>query len=321
MGGIVEIRRRRHRGRREVEPERARARTARAEPAERARAAGSASGSRSSCRRRGTPGERRASAGTAGSSSTPPTSVSASAARSFAIASSRVGAVGDQLRDHRVVARPDRVALVHPTIDADRARQPEPLDATRSAAGSVRGSSAYSRTSIAWPARRAVRLELVALGDPDLLGDQIEAGHRLGHRVLDLDPRVQLEEEELAPGDHELGRAGAAVVDRIGEPERRLAELEPERRIDHGRRRLLEHLLVPALDRAFALRKRDPMTVAVPKELHLDVTRRLDVALEEDRVVAERRLRLAPGRLERRLRARPPSARPASRVRRRPPPP
>ena len=57
-------------------------------------------------------------------------------------------------------------------------------------------------------------------------------GHRLGHRMLDLDPRVQLEEEELAPGDDELGRAGAAVVDRVGEPERRLAELAPELRVD-----------------------------------------------------------------------------------------
>ena len=157
----------------------------------------------------------------------------------------------------------------------------------------------------------------MALGDPDLRGDQIESGHRLRHRVLDLDPCVQLEEEELAPGDDELGGAGAAVVDCIGEPERRLAELEPERRIDDRRRRLLEHLLVPALDRAFPLRKGNPVTVAVPKELHLDVTRRLDVALEEDRVVAECRLGLAPRRLERA------SSSPAERTTRipRPPPP
>ena len=151
------------------------------------------------------------------------------------------------------------------------------------------------------PARHAARLELVALGDPDLRGDQIEPGHRLRHRVLDLDPCVQLEEEELAPGDHELGGAGAAVVDCIGEPERRFAELEPELRIDHGRRRFLEHLLVTALDRALPLRKGNSMTVAVSEELHLDVTRRLDVPLEEDRVVAECRLGLAPCRLQRRL--------------------
>ena len=151
------------------------------------------------------------------------------------------------------------------------------------------------------PRRHAVRLELVALGDADLRGDQIEAGHRLGHGVLDLDPRVELEEEELAPGDNELGGAGAAVVDRVRESERRLAELRPKLRIDDRRRGLLEHLLVPALDRAFPLRKRDSVTVAVPEELHLDVARRLDVALEENGVVAEGCLGLAPGRIERRV--------------------
>ena len=64
-------------------------------------------------------------------------------------------------------------------------------------------SSAYRRTSTAWPPRRrdVDRLreaERLALGDPELLLDEVEARDELGDRVLDLEPRVHLEEEDLA---------------------------------------------------------------------------------------------------------------------------
>ena len=58
---------------------------------------------------------------------------------------------------------------------------------------------------------------VVALGDPELLGDEIETGDRLGHRVLDLDPSVQLEKEEPSFIDDELDRPGASVADRCAE--------------------------------------------------------------------------------------------------------
>ena len=54
-----------------------------------------------------------------------------------------------------------------------------------------------------------------------------------------------------------------------------------------------------ALDRALALAERDERPLPVRQHLDLDVPRPLDVAFEEDAVVAERRLRLPPGRLER----------------------
>ena len=58
------------------------------------------------------------------------------------------------------------------------------------------------------------QVERLAVGDADLLLDEVEAGDRLGDRVLDLDAAVQLEEEELAAVEHELRRAGADVADR-----------------------------------------------------------------------------------------------------------
>ena len=53
----------------------------------------------------------------------------------------------------------------------------------------------------------------VAVGDGDLLGDQVDAGDGFGHRMLDLDARVHLEEiERLALAiDQELDGARAAI--------------------------------------------------------------------------------------------------------------
>ena len=55
------------------------------------------------------------------------------------------------------------------------------------------------------------------------------------------------------------------------------------------------------LDRAFALTQRDDIALPVCQELNLDVPRALDVALTEDRVVAEGRLGLSTGGFERRF--------------------
>src|SRR4029079_16601493 len=65
------------------------------------------------------------------------------------------------------------------------------------------------------------------------------------------------------------------------------------RRADGRRRRLLEDLLVAALDRAVAFAEVDPVSVAVAQHLELDVARTLDQPLQDEPVVAERRERLA----------------------------
>jgi hypothetical protein len=53
------------------------------------------------------------------------------------------------------------------------------------------------------------------------------------------------------------------------------------------RRRLLDHLLVPALRRAVALTQVDGIAVAVGKDLKFDVTRMADVTLDQHARVAE----------------------------------
>ena len=75
------------------------------------------------------------------------------------------------------------------------------------------------RHSIAWPAgvsrRAGSSVEPLAARDPDLPPHQIDAGHHLGDRMLDLQPRVHLEEVEAAVlVEQELDRAGVGVADR-----------------------------------------------------------------------------------------------------------
>src|SRR5436190_18128908 len=118
--------------------------------------------------------------------------------------------------------------------------------------------------------------------------------------MLDLNPGVQLEEPEVAAVEHELSGPRALVPDRAREGDRRVAHLRAQLGLERGGRCLLEHLLVAALDRAVALAERRDVAVPVGEELDLDVARPLEIALAEDRVVAEGG-RLAPRRRERLL--------------------
>ncbi len=149
--------------------------------------------------------------------------------------------------------------------------------------------------------RRAARGEVVlreaerlALRDAHHLAHQIEPRDELGHRVLDLQARVHLEEVE-APvlGEQELERAGAEVADALRALHGDGAHARDELARSGGARRLLDDLLVPALDRAVALEDVHEVALAIAEHLDLDVARPEDRLLEVDRVVAEELLGLA----------------------------
>ena len=136
-------------------------------------------------------------------------------------------------------------------------------------------------------------------GSGDDLGlDQVDAGDRLGHGVLDLEPGVDLEEGDrglAAVGrltDHELDGADADVADVAGEGEGAVVQPLAGGVVDTGRRGLLDDLLVAALDRALPLTEMDDVAVCVAENLDLDVTTAVDVRLDEDGAVAECRLGL-----------------------------
>ena len=95
-----------------------------------------------------------------------------------------------------------------------------------------------------------------------------------------------------AVGD-ELDGAGALVIHRAGGGDRGLAHDVAQGFAHAGGRRLLDHLLMAALQRAVALAEMDDIAVAVGEHLELDMARRADVFLDQHARVAEGRLRLA----------------------------
>ena len=118
-----------------------------------------------------------------------------------------------------------------PGPDGQRSRSMRPVAGRNPASA----SSAYSRTSIAWPPqprrRACVEPERLAGGDPQLVLDEVAAGDELGDRMLDLEPRVHLEEGELAAVvEQELARAGATYPTALASVQRGLAQPPPERR-------------------------------------------------------------------------------------------
>src|SRR5512140_1411075 len=167
-----------------------------------------------------------------------------------------------ELRDQRVVVLGDDPAAVHAGVvaDARAGRDAQVGDLPG------RGQEALRRIlrvdarldGVAAPDDLLLPRDAAAARDVDLHADEVEAGDRLGHRVLDLQPRVHLEEVEApARVDEELDRAGAAVRHGARRADRDLAHRGAERVVHDRARALLDHLLLAALHRALALAEVD----------------------------------------------------------------
>src|SRR5204862_7332553 len=90
-----------------------------------------------------------------------------------------------------------------------------------------------------------------ALGTALLLHD-VDAGHHLRHRVLDLHAGVHLDEVELAFFVEKLVSARSAVADALASRRAALADALDHSPRDARRRRFLDDLLVAPLHRAIA---------------------------------------------------------------------
>ena len=141
--------------------------------------------------------------------------------------------------------------------------------------------------------------EGLAGGDPDLLLDQVDPRDHLGDGVLDLDPGVDLDEVEIVVGvDEELAGAGVDVAGLSGQPDGGLAQPRADLQREGRGGRLLDELLMAALERAIAVPAVDECAVLVGEDLDLDVARPIDELLEVDAGVLERGLGLVAGGLE-----------------------
>ena len=126
--------------------------------------------------------------------------------------------------------------------------------------------------------------------DEHLLLDEVDAGDHFGHRMLDLQAGVHLHEEELVgpvSGHDELDRACAGVIHAARRIAGRGADSGPRCRVQQRRRRLFDHLLMPALQAALPFTEVHHVAETVGEHLHLDVSRVQHEALEEQRVVTE----------------------------------
>ena len=176
-----------------------------------------------------------------------------------------VGAVRDDLAEHRVVRRADDLARSRARGRPARPRRGHRTRLVVPACGRKppKESSAYTRASMACPWMRQVLLrerEGCAGGDPELLLDQVDAAaDQLGDGVLDLEPGVHLQEVEVAGGavEQELHGAGVGVADLARELDGRAGEAASEVGVDGRAGCLLEHLLVAPLRRAVALEEVD----------------------------------------------------------------
>jgi hypothetical protein len=105
--------------------------------------------------------------------------------------------------------------------------------------------------------------------------DEVESRHQLRDRVLDLQAGVHLQEKELVARQEELHGPGVLVARRARQARRGVAHAFAQS-VGQGRRGgLLDHLLVPALDRALPLVQMDHVAVPIGEDLHLDVPRPL----------------------------------------------
>ena len=211
-------------------------------------------------------------------------------------------AAGDHLREQRVVVGRDRPAGeaggVHAHVAA-HGRRPalQPTGGGREAALGALGVdprldrvAAHLHLVLRHRQRRAAR-------DAQLLAHHVHAGDHLADRVLHLQPRVDLEEGVAAPllVDEELAGGRAVVGERADQRGRGAEDLALERLREAERGRLLDQLLVAALERAVAVAEVDHAAVLIGQHLNLHVAGAAHEALDEEAAVAERLLRLAAG--------------------------
>src|SRR5882762_7946956 len=213
--------------------------------------------------------------------------------------------IGDDLADQRVVVGRHGVALVDMRIDPDAGSARRVIG--RDAPGRWREPERILGIDAALY-RVAANLDVLlahgqplARGDADLLLDDVDTGDHLGHRMLDPDARIHLDEVELAFLVEIFESTGAAIADLAAGLDTALADTRALLRRKLGCRGLLHDLLVPSLHGAIPLAEMDHVLVPVGEHLPLDVSRVLEVLFQIDRCVAESRPGLGPRDADRAL--------------------
>ena len=211
--------------------------------------------------------------------------------------------VNDEFCKERIEVRRDLAALEEPRVDPDAGapRRVEVDDPAR------RGQEIQARVLRVDPALDRVAAEAdlilgrkreVPTSERELRPHDIDSGHGLRHGVLDLQARVDLEEEVALRGHEELHGPRGAVAPRARDSDGVGVEAPAQRLVEVGRRALLDELLVAPLHGTVALEEVDDGAPAVPEDLHLDVAGARKALLHVEFPVPEGLPGFAGGRLE-----------------------
>src|SRR5258706_6409956 len=132
-----------------------------------------------------------------------------------------------------------------------------------------------------------VELEMRAVGDANLLSDEIEPGDQFGYRMLDLEPCVHFDEIELPVLIEELDGSYAKVAELHKRARDDATDFVARLDVQGRRGGFLPYFLVPALQRAIPLAEMHHFAVGIRDDLDLDMSRFLQIFLEIDGIVAE----------------------------------
>mmetsp|Transcript_13544 Transcript_13544/g.23330 ORF Transcript_13544/g.23330 Transcript_13544/m.23330 type:complete len:715 (+) Transcript_13544:4833-6977(+) len=136
-------------------------------------------------------------------------------------------------------------------------------------------------------------------GNLDLAGRYVGSGDHLSDRVLNLETRVELQEEELIVVVVKvLDGTGVDVANLLGKTDGSVLHLLPDIGLGGNGGTLLENLLVTTLYRAVTSAESDGVTVLVSNELNLQVASTLGETHDEDRGSGDLRLDLAKACLD-----------------------
>ena len=226
----------------------------------------------------------------------------------------------DYLGDHRVVVNRHLVALLHAGIDAHIVgliRQPKVRQGAEPRREIIRRifgiEPRFDRMAGAANILLCQR-QSFARCDAELPVDQVDAGDHLGHRMFDLKTRVHFHEPDIPAGsEQEFDRSRAGIAHGLRRGDGSRVKTGANFVAQTRRWRLFDHLLVAALGRTVALEQMDRIAVVVAEDLDFDMARVFKIFFNQQRVVAKRRQRLAPGRRQsfRKLACRPDDPHPA----------
>mmetsp|Transcript_36821 Transcript_36821/g.85575 ORF Transcript_36821/g.85575 Transcript_36821/m.85575 type:complete len:350 (+) Transcript_36821:1698-2747(+) len=215
-------------------------------------------------------------------------------------------AVCDELGDERIIVDGDVGALVDTGVDTDVAVLATRLRITGESSdrgqevvhGVLRIHSALERPAVALDVCLGER-ELVSGGDLEHELHQVQTGDVLCDGMLHLQSRIHLQKVEvLVLVNNHFDGAGGVVVHCLGEGNCLFSHGFARLWVENNARRLLDHLLVPPLNRTLPFVQIHSVAVFVRNELDFNMPGVLDKLLDEDAVVVEAGARFVGGKSE-----------------------